>query len=195
MWTIGNFKNMNIETMGVHIFLKFPMVHISPIQFNGQIHPPWTIVTFKKMNMAAMLEHAWLQCSCFLNFPMIQISPIHSNGQLHPPWRHTNQEDNYTLCWYVFKAGELNHWKIQKNMNTLLCSGLKVSARSLAWLPSLFNLKSTSKLPTYLLTSASDLTSPHSVWLSPWPPYVYLWISLHLSPHSGQFGHHAPSYI
>ena len=93
-----------------------------------------------------MLEHAWLQCSCFLNFPMIQISPIHSNGQLHPPWRHTNQEDNYTLCWYVFKAGELNHWKIQKNMNTLLCSGLKVSARSLAWLPSLFNLKSTSKL-------------------------------------------------
>ena len=55
-------------------------------------------------------------------------------------------------------------------MNTLLCSGLKVSARSLAWLPSLFNLKSTSKLPTYLLTSASHLTSPHSVWLSPCPP-------------------------
>ena len=119
---------MNMEGMWEHpwfqcsYFLKFPMVHISPIQFNGQIHPPWTIVTFKKMNMEAMLEHAWLQCSCFLNFPMIQISPIHSNGQLHPPWRHTNQEDNYTLCWYVFKAGELNHWKIQKNMNTLLCS-------------------------------------------------------------------------
>ena len=86
----------------------------------------------------------------------------------------TSNDSNCTLCWYVFKAGELNHWKIQKNMNTLLCSGLKVSARSLAWLPSLFNLKSTSKLPTYLLTSASHLTSPHSVWLSPWPPYVYL---------------------
>ena len=114
---------MNMEAMLEHpwfqcsYFLKFPMVHISPIQFNGQIHPPWTIETFKKMNMEAMLEHAWLQCSCFLNFPMIQISPIHSNGQLHPPWRHTNQEDDHTLCLYVFKAGELNHREIPSVKN------------------------------------------------------------------------------
>ena len=40
-------------------------------------------------------------------------------------WVHIfefSDDSNYTLCWYVFKAGELNHWKIQKNMNTLLCS-------------------------------------------------------------------------
>ena len=52
-------SHVRTSMVSMFIFLKFPMVHISPIQFNGQIHPPWTIVTFKKINFFVPVTRIW----------------------------------------------------------------------------------------------------------------------------------------